>query len=78
MRIMGFPNCLHWLSWFVKSFIIFLAVGLVVFLTIKIKWGSEALFNFIKSSVLLTFLILYNSSLITLGFLISAMLPSGN
>lgn len=78
MKVMGLPNWLHWLSWFLKSFIVFLAVGLVVVLTIKVKFTQKAIVHFVDASVLITFMILYNCSLITFGFLISTISPSGN
>ncbi|XP_072399805.1 phospholipid-transporting ATPase ABCA3-like isoform X2 [Diabrotica undecimpunctata] len=81
MKIMGLPNWLHWLAWFVKCFIfVVISVALMVIL-LKIRWYSNTeytVFTYADPFVLFVFLLLYCCSMITFCFALSVFFSKAN
>ncbi|CAG9840389.1 unnamed protein product [Diabrotica balteata] len=81
MKIMGLPNWLHWLAWFVKCFIfVVISVAFMVIL-LKIRWYSNTeytVFTYADPFVLFVFLLLYCCSMITFCFALSVFFSKAN
>ena len=77
MKIMGLSNWLHWVAWFVKSFLIlFISVVLMTILFV-VKTEENALVNAADTSVIFVFLLLYAVSCICFSFMISTFFKKG-
>jgi ATP-binding cassette, subfamily A (ABC1), member 1 len=74
MRVMGLTNGIHWLAWFITSFVIIMAICL--FLSIILKYGR--IVSKIDLSVLLVFLCCFVLATITQCFLISVFFNKAN
>ncbi|KAK4876909.1 hypothetical protein RN001_009415 [Aquatica leii] len=79
MRIMGLPNWLHWLAWFVKTFIMMFISQILVVALFKIKWfGRGAIFPQSNPLVILYFLCFFVSATTTFCFAISVFFAKAN
>ncbi|XP_063234389.1 phospholipid-transporting ATPase ABCA3-like [Bacillus rossius redtenbacheri] len=81
MKIMGLPNWLHWVAWFLENFaLLSLSTALMVAL-VKIPWVSEprlSVFTSTDASVLFVFMLLYASVTIAFCFMMSVFFSTAN
>lgn len=81
MKIMGLPNWLHWMAWFVKTFIfLFISIILIIIL-LKVSWYTSTTYSVFTNAdplVMLLFLILYMCATITFCFAISVFFSKAN
>lgn len=79
--MMGLPTWLHWVAWFLKSFA-FLSISVILItILLKVKWYSTSDFSvltFSNPTIILTFFLLYVSSIITFCFAISVFFSKAN
>lgn len=81
MKIMGLPNWLHWLAWFIKSFIMLLVTITLVVIIMKAKWYPNTDYTVFTQSnplVIYLFLTFYACATITFCFAISVFFSKGN
>lgn len=78
MKIMGLPGWLHWVAWFLRSFIILLIAIILITIILKVNFNKNPVFVKSDGSVLFVFLILFACSTITFTFLISVFFSKGN
>ncbi|XP_057661740.1 phospholipid-transporting ATPase ABCA3-like [Diorhabda carinulata] len=81
MKIMGLPNWLHWLAWFIKCFVFLLISVVLMVILLKVRWYQNTeftVFTHADASVLLVFLLLYACSTITFCFAISVFFSKAN
>ncbi|XP_050311852.1 phospholipid-transporting ATPase ABCA3 isoform X2 [Anthonomus grandis grandis] len=74
MKIMGLPNWLHWLAWFLKSFILLMISVVLMVVLLKVKWYHDsdyAVLTYADPFVLLLFMMCYLCATITFCFAIS-------
>ena len=74
MRVMGLTNGIHWLAWFITSFVIIMTI--CIFLSIILKYGR--IVSKIDISVLIVFLCCFVLATITQCFLISVFFNRAN
>ena len=74
MRVMGLTNGIHWLAWFITSFVIIITIS--VFLSIILKYGR--ILPKAEFSVLIVFLTCFVLATITQCFLISVFFNRAN
>lgn len=81
MKMMGLPNSLHWLAWFVKSFG-FLTISIfLITVLLKVKWYTSSdfsVFTYGDPSVVFVFFMTYVCSVITFCFAISVFFSKAN
>lgn len=80
MKMMGLPNWLHWLAWFIKSYLLILiSIGMMApLITARIYNGGElAILTKSNVTLILAFLLNYAFSMVTLSFLVSTLFSSG-
>ncbi|CAG9855955.1 unnamed protein product [Phyllotreta striolata] len=81
MKIMGLPNWLHWLAWFVKCFLFLLISSILMVVLLKVKWYTNTdytVFTHASPYVLLMFLMFYNCATITFCFALSVFFNKAN
>nr|CAD7595204.1 unnamed protein product [Timema genevievae] len=81
MKIMGLPNWLHWVAWFLQNFILLLFSITLMVILMKVRWfhGSNlAVLTLTDSSVLFVFLILYMTVSICFCFMVSVFFTRAN
>ncbi|OXA38045.1 ATP-binding cassette sub-family A member 3 [Folsomia candida] len=81
MKMMGLPNWLHWLAWFIKSFFFIIISIILMVVLIKIKFyddGELAVLTKSDGSLLFVFLLIYSFSMVTLSFFISTLFSTAN
>ncbi|XP_071490342.1 phospholipid-transporting ATPase ABCA1-like [Diadema antillarum] len=74
MKVMGLSNGVHWLAWFIDSFLVMFTS--CVLLVLVLKYGN--LITFTNSSILLLYLVSFCVSTIMLCFLISVFFSKAN
>lgn len=74
MLMMGLPNWINWLAWFIKSFL-FMMVSMV--LVTGLLFGGDV-FIYSEPAMVFIFFLLFSTSTITLCFLISSLFSSAN
>ncbi len=74
MRVMGLTNAIHWLAWFLTSFIIMIII--CIFLCIMLKYGRIIVKT--DLSVLIVFFCCFSIATITQCFLISVFFSRAN
>lgn len=77
MKIMGLPGWLHWVAWFLRSFIILLLAIILIIIVLTVKIGNAPVFTNTDPSVLLIFFLLFSASTITFTFFISVWFSKG-
>lgn len=80
MKIMGLPNWIHWIAWFVKTFGMMTISVLLLIVLMSIKWYpnmNTAVLTHSDWSLLLFFLLFYISATTTFAFAMSAFFSSG-
>lgn len=80
MKIMGLPNWLHWMAWFVKCFLYMLIAAILVVLVLKVKWLNKdyTIFTYTDGTVLMFFFILFICATITFCFAVSVFFKKGS
>ncbi|KAF5277492.1 hypothetical protein FQR65_LT03829 [Abscondita terminalis] len=79
MRIMGLPNWLHWLAWFVNNFVLMLIAEVLVLILLKINWFKQG--SVLPQSnplVVFCFLCFFTAASTTFGFAISVFFSKAN
>ncbi len=72
MKMMGLPNWMNWLSWYLNGVLTsFLVVGIIVFL-LCVDFDEGKLLEFSDWSVIYFYLMLHASGLVLLTFALSA------
>ncbi|KAJ6646771.1 Phospholipid-transporting ATPase ABCA3 [Pseudolycoriella hygida] len=73
MKIMGLPNWLHWLSWFLRSMIMLTisVVLIVILLKIPMFKADTAVMTNSNAFLLLMYFVVFSINLTTLSFLVS-------
>lgn len=74
MKVMGLGNGVHWLGWFINSFVIMMST--VIFLTLILKYGY--ILQASDPTIIFIFLTLYMAATITKSFLISTLFSTAN
>lgn len=80
MKIMGLPNWLHWLAWFVKQFIIMMFTITLIVILIKARWypgKNYTVFSESNPLVIFIFMLLFGCATITFCFAISVFFSNG-
>jgi ATP-binding cassette subfamily A (ABC1) protein 3 len=78
MKIMGLPGWLHWVAWFLRSFIILLLAIILIVIVVKAKGKKAPVFPHSDRTVLFIFFVLFACSTITFTFLISVFFTNAN
>nr|XP_022911287.1 ATP-binding cassette sub-family A member 3-like [Onthophagus taurus]XP_022911294.1 ATP-binding cassette sub-family A member 3-like [Onthophagus taurus] len=81
MKIMGLPNWLHWMAWFLKIFVFLLISIILMVVLLKVSWYPDthfSVFTYSDGTVLFVFMLFYILSTITFCFLISVFFTKAN
>lgn len=81
MKIMGLPNWLHWMAWFLKAFVFLLISIILITILLTVAWypgTSFSVFTLSNPLVIFLFLLLYICSVITFCFMISVFFSKAN
>lgn len=81
MKIMGLPNWLHWIAWFLKAFIFLLISIILITILLTVSWypGTEfSVFTLSDPLVIFLFLLLFICSVITFCFMVSVFFSKAN
>lgn len=81
MKIMGMPNWIHWMGWFVRSIVYMLiSISLIVML-MKVQWAPDhevAVLTYTDWTLLWVFMFLYSITTITFCFMMSVFFNKAN
>lgn len=77
MKIMGLPGWLHWLAWFLRTFVILFIVVILMVVTVKVNFNYLPVFNRSDGTLIFVFLLIYACSSITFSFMISVFFSKG-
>lgn len=77
MKMMGLPNWMHWVTWFINAFSTATVTLVIIVLLVCIEWkvGSRVL-DYSNWSVLFVFLFLYTAAIVTQTFAITTLFDS--
>lgn len=81
MKIMGLPNWLNWVTWFVKTLGMMSICVLLLVLLLSVRWypnSDIAVLTHADWSLLLFFMLFYVCATVTLTFAMSACFSTGN
>lgn len=81
MKIMGLPNWLHWIAWFLKAFVFLLISIILITILLTVAWypgTSFSVFTLSNPLVIFLFMLLYICSVITFCFMISVFFSKAN
>uniref|UniRef100_A0AAR5Q068 ABC transporter domain-containing protein n=1 Tax=Dendroctonus ponderosae TaxID=77166 RepID=A0AAR5Q068_DENPD len=81
MKIMGLPNWLHWIAWFLKTFSYLMISIILMVVLLKVRWYTNTeytVFTYANPIVLLIFLFFYVCATITFCFAVSVFFSKAN
>ncbi|XP_042876783.1 phospholipid-transporting ATPase ABCA3-like isoform X3 [Penaeus japonicus] len=81
MKMMGLQNWLHWMAWFIKSFLFLSTTTLLITILLCTRWqgeGSLAVLNNSDPTLVFIFLLLYTICSISFCFFISTLFSKAN
>ncbi|XP_037937486.1 ATP-binding cassette sub-family A member 3-like [Teleopsis dalmanni] len=72
MKVMGLSNWLHWVSWFVKAFLILAITSILVVVLFKIRWSNDvAVLTYSSWTAMIFFMWIYSITTICFCFMLS-------
>lgn len=79
MKIMGLSGYLHWIAWFIKSFVFLLIPMAIITVMLTVKFGSNGkMLSKSDPSLIFIYLLLYSMSSIMYAFMISTFFSRAN
>lgn len=81
MKIMGLPNWLHWMAWFLKTLGFMLISVIMIVILLKVEWipnSNVSIFTNSDATVIFVFLVIYMCTSITFCFMISVFFSKAN